>query len=70
MDYKAMAMLAKAITNISNEIKEQEIKYLTNPRCKKPSFSSANYYLGLMAKNMGMPEPTPEEVEAAIRASW
>ena len=70
MNYSTMTNLAKAITSISNELKEQEVKYLTNPRCKKPDFSVANYYLGVMAKAMGKPEPTPEEAEAAIRASW
>lgn len=70
MDYTTMVNLAKVITNISNELKEQEVKYLTNPRCKRPDFSSAGYYLEVMAKNMGVPEPTKEQTEAAIRASW
>lgn len=70
MDYTTMTNLAKTITNISNELKEQEVKYLTNPRCKRPNFSTATYYLGVMARNMGVPEPTTEQTEAAIRASW
>lgn len=70
MNYTTIMNLSKTLVNVSNELKEQEIKYLTNPRCKRPSFSTAQYYLGQMATHMGLPEPTLEQTEAVIRASW
>lgn len=32
MNYTTIMNLSKTLVNVSNELKEQEIKYLTNPR--------------------------------------
>lgn len=70
MNYTTIMNFSKILVNVSNELKEQEIKYLTNPRCKRPNFSTAQHYLGQVAAHMGLPEPTLEQTEAVIRASW
>lgn len=68
--YTAIMNLSQTLVNISNELKEQEIKYLNNPRCRRPDFSAARYYLGRIAMLMGLPEPTLEQTETTIRANW
>ncbi len=62
--------LSQMLVTAMNEAKEQEIKHLTNARCKKPSFSRVQYALSELAIRMDLTPPTLEETENLIRRSW
>ena len=62
--------LSKMLVNAINETKEQEKKYLENPRCKKPTFSNAKYPLTELAESIGLEPPTDDEIELLCRRAW
>jgi len=62
--------LSQMLVSAINEAKEQEIKHLTNPRCKKPHFGTIHYTLSELAIRMDLTPPTLEETENLIRRSW
>ncbi len=62
--------LSTMLVNSISEAKEQEIKYLTNPRCKRPHFGNVHYALSCLAESMGLEKPTEEEAEMLCRKAW
>lgn len=61
---------AKVIVRTMEEEKMQEIKHLSNPRCKKPNFAHLEYLIGCFAKYLGEPAPTSDEIEKLVRSLW
>lgn len=57
---------SKMLVQGMEEAKEQEIKHLSNPRCKKPSFANAHFALCELAVRMNLTPPTEEETENLI----
>ena len=62
--------LSRMLVSSIEEAKSQEIRHLTNPRCKRADFSNVRYALGCLAKNAGVEEPTTEEAELICRNVW
>ena len=69
-EYGAIINLSTMLVNTIKETKEQELKHLQNPRCKRPEFATARYALGRLAEREGLPEPTAEETERLVRMAW
>ena len=69
-EYGAIMNLAIMLVNTVKSTREQEAKYLANHRCKRPTFSEAQYALGRLAEREGLPEPTLAETERLIRMAW
>lgn len=61
---------AKVIVNSMEDEKMQEIKYLSNPRCRKANFSYLEYLIGRFAEYLGEPAPTSDEIEKLVRNMW
>lgn len=69
-DFGGIVNLSRMLINSIEEAKEQEIKYLTNPRCKRPSFANVHYALERLAEREGMELPTMAEAESICRNAW
>jgi hypothetical protein len=69
-DFGGIVNLSRMLVSAINEAKEQEIKYLTNSRCKRPSFGNVQYALGRLAEREDMEQPTLEEAEFICRKAW
>ena len=69
-EYGAIVNLTIMLMNSIKETREQELKYLQNPRCKRPDFATAHYALGRLAEREGLSEPTLEETERLVRMAW
>lgn len=69
-DYGSIVNLSKMLVSAMENAKEQEIKHLTNPRCKRAEFGGVLYPLGRLAEREGMPMPTLEEAEMICRQAW
>lgn len=69
-DFGGIINLSRMLETAIQQAKEQEIKYLTNPRCKRPNFGTVQYALQCFAAREGMEPPTMAEAEALCRAAW
>ena len=69
-EYGAIINLTIGLNNAIKNAKEQEQKYLNNPRCKRAEFSTCHFYLGKLAEREGMSPPSLEETERLVRLAW
>ena len=54
-EYGAIINLTRMLNQTIEETKATELRHLANPRCKRPSFASAQYALGRLAEREGLP---------------
>lgn len=69
-EFAGIVNLSRLLISSIAETKEQEVKHLTNPRCKKPNFANVHYALERLAVREGLEAPTVEEAEIVCRNAW